>query len=95
MIPENRVIPSSGVMVDTVSVAGISGDSKVIWFVEPDSSETFNLAEDPGETTLLPTDSLLFEEVLSYWAWPCICTPTENEAALIDRHRLEALGYIR
>jgi len=95
VIPENRVIPSSGVMVDTVSVAGISGDSKVIWFVEPDSSETFNLAEDPGETTLLPTDSLLFEEVLSYWAWPCICTPTENEAALIDRHRLEALGYIR
>ena len=95
VIPENRVIPSSGVIADTLSAACISGNSKVIWFVEPDSSETFNLADDPCETTLLPTDSLLFEEVLSYWAWPCICTPTSNELKIIERHRLEALGYIR
>ncbi len=93
-IPENRIIPSSGVMSDTKSVASIQGSQKVIWFVESDSSETFNLAEDPGELILLTTDSLLLEKVTEYWAWPCICTPTQNTDAIIEMKRLHDLGYI-
>ncbi len=91
----DRVIPSSGVNADTASAACLQNSSKVIWFVEPDSSETFNLADDPGELNRLTTDSLLLEEVLEYWAWPCICTPTQNEDALIEMRRLIDLGYIR
>ncbi|MCD4707393.1 MAG: sulfatase [Candidatus Sabulitectum sp.] len=94
-IPETRVIPSSGVIADTASAACLQGSKKVLWFVEPDSSETFNLEDDPGEMNLLPVDSLLLEEVMNYWAWPCICTPTENEEAIIEMRRLEGLGYIR
>ena len=44
---------------------------------------------------MLTADSLLLEKVLSYWAWPCICTPTHNEEAMIEIRRLEGLGYIR
>jgi len=94
-IPEARVIPSSGVIADTASVACLQKSRKVIWFVEPDSSETFDLEDDPGEMNLLPVDSLLLEEVMNYWAWPCICTPTQNEKTLIEMKRLEGLGYIR
>ncbi|MEN8208187.1 MAG: sulfatase [Candidatus Fermentibacteria bacterium] len=94
-IPFDRVIPSSGVIADTTSAACLRESRKVIWFVEPDSSETFDLADDPGEMNMLTTDSLLLDEVLKYWAWPCICTPTENEEALIEMRRLEGLGYIR
>ncbi len=94
-IPADRIIPSSGVIADTTSAACLQESNKVIWFVEPDSSETFNLADDPGELNMLTTDSLLMEEVLEYWAWPCLCTPTQNESALIEMRRLEGLGYIR
>lgn len=94
-IPLDRVIPSSGVMADTSSAACLQGSMKVLWFVEPDSSETFNLTDDPGEMNMLTTDSLLLDEVLSYWAWPCICIPTTNEETLIEMKRLEGLGYIR
>jgi arylsulfatase A-like enzyme len=93
-IPFDRIIPSSGVIADTTSVTCLQESRKVIWFIEPDSVETFNLTDDPGETNLLPTDSILLEEVMNYQAWPCLCTPTENEKALIEMKRLEGLGYI-
>ncbi len=91
----DRVIPSSGVNADTVSAACFQNSSKVIWLVEPDSSETYNLADDPGELNMLPTDNLLLEEVLEYWAWPCICKPTQNTDEIVEMKRLLDLGYIR
>lgn len=94
-IPDNRIIPSSGVIADTASASVLSGSIKVLWFVEPDSAETYDLASDPGETEALPLDSILFDEVTDYWAWPCICTPTAFEENLIENRRLESLGYIR
>ncbi len=94
-IPENRILPSSGVLADTVSACCIKNSAKVLWFIEPDSTETYDLVSDPGETTPLPLDSLLFEEVLRYWAWPCICTPTSYEDDEIELKRLQDLGYIR
>ncbi len=93
-IPADRIIPSSGIVFGTASAVCLQESMKVMWFVQPDSSETFNLLVDPGERTLLPTDSLLLEEVLSYWAWPCVCTPTQNDSIhMIDK--LREIGYIR
>lgn len=95
VIPDNRVLPSSGVLADTVSACCVKDSVKVLWFVEPDSTETYDLVSDPGETIPLPLDSLLFEAVLGYWAWPCICTPTSYEDDEIELKRLQDLGYIR
>ncbi len=94
-VQTNRVLPSSGVLADTASATCIVGSTKVIWFIETDSTETYNLAADPAETEILPLDSLVYEEVLSYWAWPCICNPTSYESEIIEQRRLEDLGYIR
>lgn len=94
-IPEDRMIPSSGVLAETTSVSCLQESRKVIWFIEPDSSETYDLSADPGELSILPFDSLLLGEVMGYWAWPSKCTPTENEEAIISARRLQDLGYIR
>jgi choline-sulfatase len=93
-IPSNRVMPSSGVIDDSSSVACLQESRKVIWHMESDSSETYNLENDPGETDRLTTDSLLLQEALDYWAWPCICTPTHNDEAEIEIKQLVNLGYI-
>lgn len=94
-IPVGRVIPSSGVLADTSSAACLQNRNKVLWFVESDSVETFDLAADPGEMLILPVDSFLLGEVERYWAWPCICNPTDFESTEIEQRRLEDLGYIR
>ncbi len=92
-IPEDRIIPSSGVVGDTSMAACLQETIKLMWFVEPDSLETYDIAADPGEMDLLPADSLLLEKVLSYWASPCICTPTCNDS-LDFVNKLQALGYL-
>ncbi len=94
-IPDNRLIPSSGIVFGTTSAACVRESMKVMWFPEADSSETFNLAEDPGEENLLATDIFLLDEVQSYWAWPCICTPTQSDSMQLAIKQLEELGYIR
>lgn len=92
-IPVNRIIPSSGVVGDTSMAACLQETIKLMWFVEPDSFETYDIASDPGEMNVLPTDSLLLEEVLNYWASPSICTPTWNDS-LKFVNKLQALGYL-
>lgn len=94
-IPHDRVLPSSGPMSDNSLACAVKDASKVMWFVESDSTETYELTSDPEETVPLELDSLLFEEVLSYWAWPCICTPTSDAEEEAELMRLEDLGYIR
>lgn len=91
---EDRVFPSSGALGDTSSAACVRAGEKVLWFVETDSVESYDLVSDPGETVILPVDSVLLEEVQSYWAWPCICNPTEFENTRIELRRLEDLGYV-
>ncbi len=93
--PADRVIPSSGTLgAEIHSATCIQGNKKVLWFIEPDSSETYNLRLDPGEMNQLETDGLLLQSVMEYWAWPCICFPTSNEESQIEQKRLQDLGYI-
>lgn len=94
-IPADRMLPSSGVIAQVSAASGLKEGMKVLWYVQPDSVETYDLEADPGETTILPTDSLLFDQVLSYWAWPPVCNPTTFESETVERRRLEGLGYIR
>jgi len=94
-IPADRVIPSSGIVFGPTAAACLQNSRKVMWFTDSDSSETYDLAEDPSEQHHLPTDSLLLQQVLDYWAWPCICTPTEPDDSAAVANKLRDLGYIR
>lgn len=94
-IPSNREIPSSGVRSDSIQVALLVGEEKVIWSPVNDYSEMFNIVDDPDEMLHLEVDSMLLPEVLDYGAWPCLWNPTDRELDIIEQRRLEDLGYIR
>jgi len=91
-----RPVPSSAVIRrndDTVFASVRQLNMKAIWSPVGDSSEFYDLGSDPLEQDPAPTDSMLLEEVLLYWASPCICEPTELERERIQA-RLRGLGYI-
>ena len=96
-IDQAREIPASGVLWrsqgDLVSI--VSNSSKIIWSVEDDSIEAYNLAADPMELELMEPDSSLIEAAEFYWA-----TPPMGEAPLVNysetaSRELRNLGYIR
>ncbi|MCK5036207.1 MAG: sulfatase [Candidatus Sabulitectum sp.] len=96
-VDQAREIPASGVLWrpqgDLVSV--VSNSSKIIWSVEDDSIEAYNLAMDPMELELMEPDSSLIEAAEFYWA-----TPPMGEAPLVNysetaSRELRNLGYIR
>lgn len=76
-------------------VAVRHGDIKLIWFADEDSSVVYNLADDPRELMPLPSDSMLLEEAMFYWATPPAFTGTHSlnigENAI---EMLKGLGYI-
>ncbi|MCK5785459.1 MAG: sulfatase-like hydrolase/transferase [Candidatus Sabulitectum sp.] len=92
-----REIPASGVLWrdqgDLVSI--VSGNSKLIWSVEDDSLEMFDLSADPLEKTTIEPRLQIMEAAEFYWA-----TPPMGEAPLVDysetaSRELRNLGYIR
>jgi len=92
-----RGIPASGVLWRTQGdlVSIVSDNSKVIWSVEDDSIESFNLAADPLEQELLEPSENQMQAAGFYWA-----TPPAGEAPLVDfgevaARELRNLGYIR
>jgi len=97
-INSDREIPASGVLWrsegDIVSI--IANQNKIIWSVEDDSIESFNLLEDPLEqNNILPPISGLLEAAEFYWV-----TPPMGQAPLVDysetaSRELRNLGYIR
>lgn len=93
---EVRAVPSSGVFADgdSLQAAVRVGNEKVIWSPVSDRSEQFDLGTDPGELSPLPADSALLQRVLSYWATPRICEPTDLERREVQERRLRDLGYI-
>lgn len=93
-ILHDRPVYSSGVFSDSAQAAVVSERDKIIWSPVDDTSDMFNLLDDPGEMNPLNADSLLLNQVLEYWAWPCLWEPTKNELTLIEQRQLRDLGYI-
>ncbi len=92
-----RLIPASGVLWraegDLVSI--VSNNSKLIWSVEDDSLEAFNLAADPLEQEPVTPENTMIEAAEFYWV-----TPPMGEAPLVNysetaSRELRNLGYIR
>jgi arylsulfatase A-like enzyme len=94
VIPPDRPVFSSGVFSDSTMAALVADHSKIIWSPVDDYSEMFKLRVDPAEMNRLDADSLLLDELLEYWAWPCLWEPTKNELAAIQLKQLRNLGYI-
>ncbi len=92
---EIRDIPSSGVRSDSSQVTILNGNKKVIWSPVGDCSEMFDIVADPFETDYLDVDSILLSRVLEYWAWPRLWEPTSTQLGIIEKKKLESLGYIR
>lgn len=96
-IDTTRKIPASGVLWrsegDLVSI--VSNSSKIIWSVENDSFESYDLAADPMELEVIEPAISLIEATEFYWV-----TPPLGEAPLVDysetaSRELRNLGYIR
>jgi arylsulfatase A-like enzyme len=97
MICDVRGIPASGVLWresgDLVSV--VSGSRKVIWAVEEDSLEAYDIQLDPGETVMLEPWEDLVDEALYYWATPPVGTAIFVDYGESVAGELRNLGYIR
>ena len=97
MICDVRGIPASGVLWresgDLVSV--VSGSRKVIWAVEEDSLEAYDILLDPGETVMLEPWEDLVDEALYYWATPPVGTAIFVDYGESVAGELRNLGYIR
>lgn len=68
---------------------------KLIWGVDEDFTEQYDLSVDPGETVSLPPDSVMLSDLEWYFG-----TPALAEAPFVDvegsiRQNLRDLGYIR
>jgi len=94
VIPADRPVYSSGVYSDSTQGAIISERRKVIWSPLDDSSEMFNLDDDPAEMNPMDADSILLDQLLGYWAWPCLWEPIQNDIGEMERQKLRDLGYI-
>ncbi len=93
-IPVDRPVYSSGIFSDSIRASVVAERDKIIWNPVDDSSEMFNLQDDPVEMNPLNADSLLLNQLLEYWAWPCLWEPTKNELTIIQQKELRDLGYI-
>lgn len=96
VLPE-REIGASGVLWraegDLVSI--VSGDRKVIWSVEDDSLECFDLGSDPDEGSPSEMMQDLADAAGYYWATPPEASPSEVNYSETAARELRNLGYIR
>ncbi len=91
-----REIPASGVLWrqgELVSI--VSGDTKLIWSLDDDSVETYDLQADPLELDILPVDDELMNAAGFYWATPPLVTPLPVNYDETASRELRNLGYIR
>jgi arylsulfatase A-like enzyme len=97
VIEPSRSIPASGVLWrpqgDLVTI--VSDGTKLIWSVEDDSLETYDLTADPSESNSVEPAPALLDAAEYYWA-----TPPIGEAPIVDCgeneiRELRNLGYIR
>ena len=92
-----RNIGASGVLWrnegDLVSI--VNGDSKVIWSMEDDSLQSFDLSSDPGERSVIEPLTELAEAAGYYWSTPPEAVPSEVNYGETASRELRNLGYIR
>ncbi len=91
-----RNIPASGVLwgeTDLVSV--VSGGSKVIWTLNTDSLEAFDLENDPGEIHPVQPSNSLVEAAEYYRATPPLAPAPVVDIGEAASRELRNLGYIR
>lgn len=93
----SRDIPASGVLWreqgDLVSV--VREGIKLIWSVEDDSLECYDLANDPLEKNIIDHDSDLFNAAGYYRATPAVVTAQRIDYGESVARELRNLGYIR
>ena len=92
-----RDIGASGVLWRTEGdlVSIVNGDSKLIWSVEDDSAQSFDLGIDPGENSPVEPFTELFEAAGYYWSTPPEANPSEVNYSETAARELRNLGYIR
>ncbi|MFO7626755.1 MAG: sulfatase [Candidatus Fermentibacteraceae bacterium] len=89
-------VPSGDVLWREGDLASLVFDGKkLIWGVDEDFTEQYDLSLDPGETVCLPVDSVMLGELEWYFG-----TPALAEAPFVDvegsmQQDLRNLGYIR
>ncbi len=89
-------VPAGDVLWREGDLASLVFDGKkLIWGVDEDFTEQYDLSLDPGETVCLPADSVLMADLEWYFG-----TPALAEAPFVDvegsmRQDLRNLGYIR
>lgn len=89
-------VPASNILWREGNLASLVSDGrKLIWGVDEDFTEQYDLRTDPGELTVLPPDSAMMEELEWYYATPPVApAPYVDVEGSIERG-LRSLGYIR
>ena len=92
-----RDIGASGVLWraegDLVSI--VNGDRKIIWSVEDDSLQAFDLGQDPGESSSVEPSAELVDAAGYYWSTPPVVVSSEVDYSETAARELRNLGYIR
>lgn len=89
-------VPAGNVLWREGDLASLVSDGKkLIWGVDEDFTEQYDLSLDPGETVCLPADPVMMGELEWYFG-----TPALAEAPFVDvkdsmQQDLRDLGYIR
>ena len=76
-----------------VEASVVRGPSKVLRRVDGTQARRFDLGEDPGETTPLPPDPTLLEDLDMAWDQARVGSHAEDDYARM-RSRMRALGYM-
>lgn len=96
-LSEPRDIPASGVLWtdhgEQVSI--VNGSEKIIWSVENDSVEGFNLEADPLELHSIQPEERLLDAAGYYWATPPLAVAPVVDTDETATRELRNLGYIR
>jgi len=91
---ESPPIYSSNLNAGPLEMACVRvGDMKTIWEATSNTSLSFDLAADPGETRPLPPDSAGLDLVQYYWATPRLYVPMQVDRQHVDQ-MLQGLGYL-
>ncbi len=96
-VNSGRDIPASGVLwrPEGPLVGIVSDNMKLLWSVEDDSLEAYDLASDPHEMDVIEPEISMIEAAEYYWATPPLGEPPLVNYSESVTRELQNLGYIR